>query len=619
MVFSSTDRRDRLFKRLLFASLGLLFSYQSWSQAVKATGGSGQYKNDIYWLTFSDLNDGIAAGGSVTRSFQVGLITVHIDIDNISFSGEVFNGSLSQVRLVGYRPGAWFADGMDDMYNIGGAGVSNTLTNGLSVNTQGASGVGGELLEARFRIRAYATLNGLPTDLALLLANAESDDGQEYEQISTNGSAWQLLEKRLNDPNQEQSIQFSTNNNVARMQIGGGNVGLLYTNRENTTSTDPLSSDVVLLCGGNTAIALGVMVSSDSGDNPGSYGSALNIFQPAVSGGNPSAGSGSFTNYLSSGGLAGGTPVIEGGSKINPTTLRIGAQAADEDLTGFNTSLANGDDIDNTDDEDGFASSPPSVTLTASSYSVNLPVFKNTVDASATRYVMAWIDFNRNGSFEPAEYATTSFTANNTLTNLALNWSLASMPKTSGSSYARFRITSVNPSSLIDDAGTGTDERSIMALPLGETEDYTINLAAPDLTPIIYARATTVYNTTNISVVVDNYELNGQSSSGLITVKVTKDPKIRLSLNTTATLVGGRPVQNNVWSLDADSDTDYYVLTSNSSVTAGGVLSFGMSGVLTPGATSGTLTMTATISEGSGGEAKISNNIDADKIDFFQQ
>ena len=601
------------------ASLWLFVGNQSWAQAVKATGGSGLYKQDIYWLTFTDLASGLAAGSSATRSFQVGRIVVNVVIDNIAFSGEVNSGSLSDVRLVGYRPGVWFADGMDDLYNIGGAGIVNALANGLSINTQGNTGNGGAPLEAKFRIRAYATLNSLPIDLALLFANAESDDGSEYEQVSTNGSAWQLLEKRVNDTNQEQRITFSSANTVARMAIGGGNVGILYSKRENTTSANPLISEVEMLCGGNSAIALGLMLTSDSGDNPSSYGPALNIFQPAVSGGNPSASSGNFTNFLSSNGLEGGTLVIDAGSKTNPTTLRLGALAADEDLTSFNTPLANGDDSNGIDDEDGFATSPPAVTLTASSYSVSLPVFKNTADPTATRYVMAWIDFNHNGTFDSAEYATASFTTNATLTNLTLSWALASIPKTPGITYARFRITSANPANLLDDSGTTPDERSFADLPLGETEDYVVNLAGPDLTPVIYARPSTIYNTTAITVVVDVYELNGAPSSGLITVRLNKDPKIQLNFDNSTTSIGGRFVQNSAWTFKADSDTDFYILTSTTIVEPGDILSFGLSGLLKPGATSGTLTLTTSIEPGSGNEGYIVNNVDADRIDYFQQ
>ncbi|UFH56317.1 choice-of-anchor A family protein [Spirosoma sp. KNUC1025] len=147
----------------------------------------------------------------------------------------------------------------------------------------------------------------------------------------------------------------------------------------------------------------------------------------------------------------------------------------------------------------------------------------------------------------------------------------------------------------------------------------TMQFGLPDLTPIIYARPSTVYGTTNITVVVDIFELKGIATKGLVTVKLNKDPKVSLSFPATATSAGGRNVTNSAWTFDADSDEDYYVLTTNQSIDAGNILSFGLVGKLTPGATSGTLTFTTVIDGGSGSEGIITNNTDADKIDFFQQ
>lgn len=140
----------------------------------------------------------------------------------------------------------------------------------------------------------------------------------------------------------------------------------------------------------------------------------------------------------------------------------------------------------------------------------------------------------------------------------------------------------------------------------------------PDLTPLIYARPSTVYNTTGITVVVDVLELLSVPTSGTIVVKVTKDTKVSLTFPPTAELIENRPVKNSVWTLN-NSDPNYYVLTTSQVVAAGDVLSFGFTGVLTPGATSGTLTISTVIVGGSGGEIRLNNNVDADKIDYFQK
>lgn len=139
----------------------------------------------------------------------------------------------------------------------------------------------------------------------------------------------------------------------------------------------------------------------------------------------------------------------------------------------------------------------------------------------------------------------------------------------------------------------------------------------PDLSPITYARPTSVYKTSSITVVVDILELNSVASSGQITVRVTKDPKAVLTFSPTATTVGGRSVQNSVWTLD-NSNLSYYTLTTSQPVDAGDKLSFGFTGTLTPGATTGVVTVSSVVF-GVAGEVKANNNNDADKIDYFQQ
>lgn len=139
----------------------------------------------------------------------------------------------------------------------------------------------------------------------------------------------------------------------------------------------------------------------------------------------------------------------------------------------------------------------------------------------------------------------------------------------------------------------------------------------PDLTPIIYALPSTVYNTTDITVVVDVLELLSAPTSGTIVVKVTKDPIFSLTFPPTAEQIGNKPVKNSVWTVT--ENLTHYVLTTNYKMAADEVLSFGFNGVLTPGATSGTLTISTVIVGGSGGEVKLNNNVDADKIDYFQK
>lgn len=142
--------------------------------------------------------------------------------------------------------------------------------------------------------------------------------------------------------------------------------------------------------------------------------------------------------------------------------------------------------------------------------------------------------------------------------------------------------------------------------------------ALSDLSPIVYARPFPIYGPSSFSVVVDVVELNGVATSGSFAVRVTKDQTINLSLDPDLSTVNGRPVQNSLWSLD-NSNPNYYILTPSQPVAAGDRLSFGLTGQLSPGASSGVVTVSSTVLPVTLLEASVSNNIDADKIDYFQQ
>ncbi|MBD2753909.1 hypothetical protein [Spirosoma validum] len=145
-----------------------------------------------------------------------------------------------------------------------------------------------------------------------------------------------------------------------------------------------------------------------------------------------------------------------------------------------------------------------------------------------------------------------------------------------------------------------------------------INPPAPDVSPVLYARPSTSYGSTSASVVVTVVELTSVPTQGLITVRLTKDSRLRLSFDASQTMVNGRPVQNSVWRVD-ESQAGYYILTTSQRIEANEVLSIGFTGQLSPGATTGILTVSATLVGNSGGEVNIINNIDAEKIDYFQR
>lgn len=142
--------------------------------------------------------------------------------------------------------------------------------------------------------------------------------------------------------------------------------------------------------------------------------------------------------------------------------------------------------------------------------------------------------------------------------------------------------------------------------------------ALSDLRPLLYARPTTINGTSPFSIVVDVVEVNSVTTTGSLTVKITKDAKVTLSFAPGATSVGSRSVQNSVWSFNG-ADPNYYVLNTSQTVAAGDRLSFGLTGMLNPGATAGVLVISAILLPTGLTEASVTNNSDADRVEYFQQ
>ncbi|CAN5609922.1 hypothetical protein BH09BAC4_BH09BAC4_25390 [soil metagenome] len=141
----------------------------------------------------------------------------------------------------------------------------------------------------------------------------------------------------------------------------------------------------------------------------------------------------------------------------------------------------------------------------------------------------------------------------------------------------------------------------------------------PDLIPLLSTLPSTQYGTTNFTVVVDVFELNATATSELPTVYITKDPLVTLSFNPSLTFVGGKVVQNGGWTFDGTSNDSFYLLRTIQVLGPKAKRSFGLTGVLKPGNTKGALTITTTIAGLSGGEFRLTNNSDSDKIDYFNK
>ncbi|SFE82843.1 putative Ig domain-containing protein [Spirosoma endophyticum] len=146
----------------------------------------------------------------------------------------------------------------------------------------------------------------------------------------------------------------------------------------------------------------------------------------------------------------------------------------------------------------------------------------------------------------------------------------------------------------------------------------TVGSTPSDLALVLFAQPALVYGPTSVSVVVSVYELNGVATSGPVSVKLSEDTMLKLGFDPAATSVGGKPVQNPLWRFSGPVD-GMYTLTSTQPLPAGGRLSVGLSGPLTPGTTQGRLSVSATVVDPSGTETRLNNNQDAEVIEYFKK
>jgi len=145
--------------------------------------------------------------------------------------------------------------------------------------------------------------------------------------------------------------------------------------------------------------------------------------------------------------------------------------APDSEITGIPSIGADGDDLNNINDEDGVAGFP-ALLSNATSYSVNVNVTNN---SGSNARLVGWIDFNRNGIFESGEGTQTSVANGATGATMTLNWSGLS-GLVGGTTYARFRFSSDIGLSIFTTGSSMAD---------GEVEDYSLSISTVNFTKYV--------------------------------------------------------------------------------------------------------------------------------------
>lgn len=167
------------------------------------------------------------------------------------------------------------------------------------------------------------------------------------------------------------------------------------------------------------------------------------------------------------------------------SSLYLGNVAPDADTVSLQSTNADGDNLDGTNDEEGLLTQALPVLTNGAGYQANVSV---TNHSAQDAYLYAWIDWDRDGSFEPDEliqqavtvpYGVQLIPASSGTQTYSLSW-LNDVATVNNQTYGvRLRVTT---EILEDDTNTATiDERSLGFAANGEVEDYFLTANNLDL------------------------------------------------------------------------------------------------------------------------------------------
>jgi hypothetical protein len=142
--------------------------------------------------------------------------------------------------------------------------------------------------------------------------------------------------------------------------------------------------------------------------------------------------------------------------------------------------------------------------------------------------------------------------------------------------------------------------------------------ATPNLTPSVQFLPSITHGVQTVSVITTVAETKNVATDSTITVYVTRDPKYTIMFSPAETTVGGRAVNNSIWTLDT-SNPQFYIFRTNTVLPGNGTSKFGFDLTFNPNNSNGSTTITAFIGTNSGGEstADANDNTDNDVLIYF--
>lgn len=430
-------------------------------QAAKAAGGSGRYVQAIEWFEWG------AAGATVANGTRTNTYTVAGQ--QLAITCTMAN--LSAPVLV-YSPGSWSGDAFDDLYNSGSTEAANTLDVGLRPNADGQT--------RTFDLACSSTFGGAPMTLGgLVFADAEQSGNLEHVGATApTGATWRIIDRSRAAACTQSSYAYRPETEPARLELYGPTTASCASGPAAVAFAEGAQSlsRVTIRGGGLSAIAVGVMVTLDFGDAPGSYGEAGALLQAQYSGGTVATTSGAWsTTNRGQDVFASGFTLATPTTGSTSTAGTVGATIDGE--SSYRASTATADDTSGIDDEDAhFSFVHPTTGATTSGGSLQVSAvpgatYSTTVSCTAAGAVRGWIDWQRDGRFtETADASQSTTCASGSAT---LTWTVpTSVVASPAATPTYLRLRTGVPGTTLQPTGVIT---------AGEVEDHAIVIALPAL------------------------------------------------------------------------------------------------------------------------------------------
>ena len=496
---------------------------QAPAQAVQANpaGGLGRYQQVIDWIDWTDAGTiELRAGSSRTRWSTPTRASAS---PSAWRSSQCSVTEISRPVVLGYEPGTWSGDGLARLYNNGANYTNGQVKRGSSTRSGLPIGIANprnasETITLTVSCRTYLilsdaqptqdTIEGLPKKeipmAGMVVADAESStwSGNSGESITVQADSgrYRLLESARDSQCQTNSRgewnTFTDATGARRTGLrlrsegaqcssarpgGWGPFSVLFVEGSSTIRTQMVST-------GRSAVALGVVGYMDFGDAPESYGVAGSVFQPTWTGGLVGTDIRSdawlSTTFNLTAASAAGNEAVAGA----PAT-RLGASTDAEPAARSSVDAA-GDDQDigavgrqGASDEDALTG-PVQVRANQGQ------AFTQTLACTGPGQVRGWVDWNRDGGFDPATEASNQVDCAGGSATLQWDVPLTALRSVIGedggaSTFMRLRISDDRSA---DGSVAPLEPTGITGS--GEVEDYAVSVFVPALTLIKKVDAT---------------------------------------------------------------------------------------------------------------------------------